>query len=299
MGLPRFTNLDAYYADPAQWGGHQYTTFDVLVNNFMYSLDNDAYIANTARGRVVYHGKRSIQELYFDVANEIIAIELELSPSLNITLPHDFVNYVRISWVDDCGKLHPLAMDNSYNLAQAYLQDNEYNFLFDNQGDILQGTHIQDRVGCNPPNLLQGNRGDFSVDGIESYVAPYFYQSGPYNTDRSKLFKNGSYRIDKERGVIQFSSDVDGKIIVLEYLSDGLFQRADNEIKIHKFAEEATYAYIYWMLIRMRRNVPRGEKESARRDYWNFRRIAKRRIQPLRYEEVRQVLKSQTKNIKD
>jgi len=293
MGIQRFTDLDQYYGDEDQWGQYQYSTLKYLVNNFMFMQENDSYSSNVDRNRVVYHAKRAIQELYFDVVNEIISIELELNPSLTIALPHDFINYVRISWVDDCGKLHPLAVDNSYNLAQAYLQDNSYNFLFDNQGDILQGSHFQDRKGCRPEAR------DFSNDGIGSYVFPSYYESGPDNTNMSKIFKNGSYRVDKTRGIIQFSSDVDTRIIVLEYLSDGLFQREDDDIMVHKFSEEAVYSYIYWMLIRMRRNVPQNEKQGARRDYFNFRRIAQRRIQPLRYEEVRQVLKGSSKNIKD
>ena len=261
MGNPRFTDLDAYYDDSSQFGDYQYNTLKSIVNNFMYSQDNDSYASTVDRNRVVYHAKRAVQELYYDVVNEIIAIEQELNPSLMMTLPHDYINYVRISWVDDCGKLHPLAVDNSYNLAQAYLQDNDYNLLFDSQGDILQGSHVQDLQGCRP-TLPQA----FVEDGIASLVYPYYFESGPWNTNLSKIFQNGSYRIDKEQGVIQFSSDVDGRNIVLEYLSDGLFQRDDSAIKIHKFAEEAVYSYVYWMLIRMRRNVPQSEKQAARRD---------------------------------
>lgn len=294
MGIQHFSDLDAYYDDESQWGQYQYNTLQNITNNFMYMQDNDSYVVNVDRNRVVYHAKRAVQELYFDVVNEIIAVELELDPSLIMTLPHDYINYVRISWVDDCGKLHPLAIDNSYNLAQAYLQDNDYNFLFDSQGDVLQGSHVQERQGCRPTFPES-----FVEDGVDNLVYPYYFESGPFNTNLSKIFKNGSYKIDKERGIIQFSSDVTGKIIVLEYLSDGLFQREDSAIQIHKFAEEAVYSYVYWMLIRMRRNIKLSDKNEARRDYFNFRRIAKRRIMPLRYEEVRQVLKGSSKNIKD
>tara|TARA_R110000803_G_scaffold78075_1_gene143077 strand:+ start:1706 stop:2587 length:882 start_codon:yes stop_codon:yes gene_type:complete len=293
MGVPIFTNLDTYYADEAQWGQYQYSTLEELVNNFMYSQDNDSYGANIARNRVVYHAKRVVQELYYDVANEIISIELELKPSLIIALPHDYVSYVRMSWVDDCGKLHPMAVDTSHNLSQAYLQASNYDYLYDGTGDILQGSHIQDTVGCNPATP------DYTVDDINSTVTPFWYESGPANVNMSKLFKNGSYRIDKLRGIIQFSSTVNTKIIVLEYISDGLFQRTDSQIRVHKFAEEAVNSYIHWMSIRMRRNVPQSEKQAARKDYFNFRRIAKRRIMPVRYEEVRQVLKGSSKNIKD
>jgi len=292
MAVNNFIDLDLYYDDLDAHGNWQYVTLKEAVNNFMFSQDDDSYVGNANRNRVVYQAKRGIQELYFDAVNEIIAIEFELDPSLIIAIPHDYVSYVRISWVDLQGRLHPLAIDKSHNLAQAYLQDDTYEYLYDNLGNILEGTHIQDTVENNPVV-------DFNTDGIESYVSPYYHSSPPFNTNRSKIFKNGSFKIDKNRGMIQFSSEVDGKIIVLEYLSDGLFQRTDTEIRIHKFAEAALYSYIYHQLVDKKRNVPEREKIRAERHWFNDKRIAKRRITGINYEDVRQVLKSQTRWIKD
>lgn len=289
MNVRSFSNLDNYYEDPQQWGNHQYTTIKDIVNNFMFGQDDDSMVGAVNRNRVVYHAKRVVQELYFDVLNEIISIEFDLNPTLIIPLPHDFVQYVRISWVDDKGKLHPLAIDNSNNLAQAYLQGDEYEYLYDDDGDILQGDHIQD---------LEGSSIDLSNEVDSGYDNPYL-STPNYNVDRSKVFKNGSYKIDKERGIIQFSSRVADKTIVLDYISDGLFQREDQDIRIHKFAEQAAYDYIFWKLIQFRRNVPANRIILAEKQWWNSRRIAKRRIKPIRYEELRQVMKSQTKMIKD
>lgn len=288
MGIQNFTDLDLYYEDDSQWGNHQYITIKDLVYDFMFSQTDDSHVANVDLDLVVYHAKKVVQELYFDVVNEVISIELDLNPSLIIALPHDYVNYVRISWVDLNGKKHPLAIDDSSNLAQAYLQDDQYDFLYDDDGDILQGSHVQDLL----PDSDESNYIEVPEVSNERGV-PNF------NLDRSKVFKNGSYVIDKERGIIQFSSAVLGRTIVLDYISDGLFQRADSDIRIHKFAEDAAYEYIYWKLIKNNKSVPRNEKEAARRDWFNSRRIAKRRIKPIRYEEIRQVMKSQTKMIKD
>ena len=290
MPIRAYTDLDQYYGDDNQWGQYQYVTIQQLVNEFMMSQTDDSYIAGVNRNRVVYWAKRGIQELYYDVLNEVISIEFDLNPTLIIPLPHDYVNYVMISWVDDNGRKHPLAIDTSSNLAQAYLQDDTYAYLYDNQGDILQGDHLQD-LGDNDPAGLD----DLSQDGI------YFpYTASPnFNLDRSKVFKNGSYVIDKDRGVIQFSSKVEGRTICLDYISDGLFQRSDSEIRVHKFAEQALVNFIYWNLISYHRNVPANEKERARREWYNMRRIAKRRIKPIRYEELRQVMKGNSKFIKD
>lgn len=287
MAIQSFTNLDQYYEDPEQFGQHQYVTMKQIVNDFMFSQEDDSLVANVDRNKVVYHAKKVVQELYFDVLNEVISIEFDLNPALTIALPHDYINYVRISWVDDKGKLHPLAIDETSNLAQAYLQDNEYEYLYDAEGDILQGSHIQDTVGSVAPTT------DF--DGVTYPIAG----SPNFNTDQSKIFKNGSYRVDKERGIMQFSSKVDGRTIVLDYISDGLFQRDDADIRIHKFAEQAAISFIFWKLIRFRKNVSANRILMAEKQWWNMRRIAKRRIKPIRYEEIRQVMKSQSKMIKD
>lgn len=288
MAIQNFTDLDLYYGDDSQWGNHQYITIKDLVNDFLFSQTDDSHVANVDVDLVVYHAKRAVQELYFDVVNEVISIELDLNPSFIIPLPHDYIQYVQISWVDLNGRKHPMAIDNRSNLAQAYLQDNNYDYLYDVDGDILQGSHVQDMIA-------DGDETNYLDAGTVSSErgAPSF------NLDRSKVFKNGSYVIDKERGIIQFSSSVQGRTIVLDYISDGLFQRADSDIRIHKFAEDAAYEYIYWMLIKRNKNVPRNEKEGARRDWFNARRVAKRRIKPIRYEEIRQVMKGTSKMIKD
>jgi hypothetical protein len=289
MGLPSFTDLDLYYADPNQFGQYQYSTLEQIINNFMYdqAVTDDSYVSGVDRNRVALVAKRGVRELYYDIVNEVITIELDLDPAtLTFALPHDYIQYVGIFQVNEEGKLKPLALDMSNNLAQAYLQDNDYNFLYDIDGDILQGSHIQ-------------NIGNQSLGDDLDYPSNGRLDTNPFNVNRAKIFKNGSFRIDKTKGEIQFSSEADGATIVMSYISDGLFQRLDSEIKIHKFAEEAMYDWIYWNLIKRMRSVPRNEKEAARRDWFNSRRIAKRRITPVTYDNVRQILKGSSKWIKD
>lgn len=276
--IKNYKGLNYYYDNENRYGEYQYSSIKDVVNNFMFAQGNDSYLSNVNRNRVSYFAKRVVQELYFDILNEVISIELDLNDRFTIPLPHDYVNYVMISWVDERGMKHPLAVDNTSNLAQSFLQDDSYEYLFDHEGDILQGDHSQDYGGR---------------------VSHFPSEIPDYNVDLSKKFKNGTYKVDRDRGIIQFSSSVQGRTIVLDYISDGLFQMDDSEIRIHKFAEEAAYSYIYWHLISNMRNVPANEKYRARNEWYNMRRVAKRRINPVRYEEIRQVMKSQSRMIKD
>lgn len=279
-------SIDYYQGNPEDFGNYQYVKLEEVINNYIISRTTDDYTTSIPRFQIIHQAKRGMRELYYDVVREIRAIELELSPSLTVIVPPDFVNYVRISWVDENGHLHPMAVDNSMNIATAYLQDNNYELLFDSNGCVLQGSGVRE----NPSQ--SGRIDDFSCHQFE--FRP--------NLDTSTIFNEGKFRLDRAAGVIEFGASAMGKNIVLEYISDGLFTgcegRPEKEIRIHKFAEEALMNYIYWGLIKQMRNVPANEKQRAKKEFYNMRRIAKRRINTLRVEDIIQTFKGDSKWIK-
>ena len=91
----------AYLDDSTQWGDYSYITMEQIINDFMANRSPDDYTSTVARHRVLYQAMRGIRELYYDVMQEIKAIELDLSSALQVVLPEDYVNYVRISWDRD------------------------------------------------------------------------------------------------------------------------------------------------------------------------------------------------------
>lgn len=288
-------DIDYYEGDEAQWGSYQYITLENIINNYLMSRDADDYTSNSPRTKVLYQARRGMREFYYDVLQEVKGIELDLPPTLTITLPPDYVNYVRISWVDSSGKLHPMAMDNRLSIAKEYLQDQDYKLLFDDDGCVLIGE------GDDEP-VEEGNDPDADVGSNYNYS--YSFCNGGFQPNRnmSNFYANGSYRIDKSRGIIQFGSEVKGKSVVLEYISDGLYSgcegRAEDEIRINKFAEAALLDFIYYQLIKNRRNIPYNEKMRARKEFYNSHRIAKRRINALKKSEVIQAFRGQSKWIK-
>jgi len=234
---------------------------------------------------------KGLREFYYDVLQEVSGIALDLSPTLQVTLPPDYVNYVRISWLDKSGKLHPMAVDNKMSIAKDYLQDSNYGLLFDDEGCVLIGSQVFDEAN---PQVLPEN-----TACTDSFL---FNEGFQPNTNMSNVYKNGKYVIDKNRGIIQFGSDVKGRTIVLEYISDGLFTgcegRPEEERRINKFAETALLDYIYYELIKQNRNVPANEKMRARKEYYNSLRKAKRRINTLRFSELLQTFKGANRWIK-
>lgn len=279
-----------YYEDENQHGNYQYVTLESIVNNFKMGGSSDDYTALEPRHKILYQARRAFRELYFDVMQEIRGIELDLSPTLMVTLPPDFINYVRISWVDENGQLHPMAVDDKMSMAQVYLQDHNYELLFDDGGCVLQSHNTGLDVN------------DADTQSAEARRKYQICQTFEPNRDFSNVFVNGRVRLNKSEGYIQFGSEVFGKSVVLEYISDGLFTgcegRPEADLRIHKFAESAVLDYIYYELIKNRRNVPANEKQRARREYFNNRRLAKRRLNTLRKDEMLQVFKGANRWIK-
>lgn len=283
-----------YYNDDSNWGDSQYTTLEDIINNYMMSLSPDDYTSSFQRYQILFQARRGLREFYYDVLQEVRGIALDLSPSLQVALPPDYVNYVRISWVDQNGVMYPMAVDKNMAIADNYLQDSDYELLFDDNGCVLKG---DSRIkGTTPAVVIDDNL----FSGVYSYT---FHETAfRPNANMSKVFLNGRYKIDKQAGVIQFGSDTKGKTIVLEYISDGLYSgcegQPEKDQRIHKFAETALMDFIYYSLIKNLRNVPANEKMRARKEFYNSRRLAKNRINALKIEDLKQLFRGESRQVK-
>jgi len=106
---------------------------------------------------------------------------------------------------------------------------------------------------------------------------------------------NGHYYIDELRGLIHFSSNISGKNVILKYISDGL--GTDEEMIVHKFAEEAMYKSIAFAILSTssygQNLVPRFKKEK-----FAAIRTAKLRLSNLKLDELAQSFRGKSKIIK-
>ena len=116
-----------------------------------------------------------------------------------------------------------------------------------------------------------------------------------YGVETSMAQGNGSYYIDNLKGLIHFSSNVSGKTVILKYISDGL--GTDEEMVVHKFAEEAMYKYIACAIasttVTGQPLVPRLKKEK-----YAAIRQAKLRLSNIKLNELIQTMRGKSKWIK-
>ena len=108
MGLLDGTTQQEYYQG-SDHGNYQFTSLDDIINQFMVAyVGEDKIITRVKRTEVAFHAQRAMQELSFDTFKSCKSQEITLPPSLQMTLPQDYVNYTKVSWVDSAGIKHLL-----------------------------------------------------------------------------------------------------------------------------------------------------------------------------------------------
>jgi len=117
-----------------------------------------------------------------------------------------------------------------------------------------------------------------------------------FGLDPSKSQTNGSFYIDNLQGFINFSSNISGKTVILDYISDSL--GTDKEMKVHKFAEEAVYKSIICDIMSGRAGVPEYAINRYKKDKRAAKRTAKLRLSNIKLEELTQILRGKSKQIK-
>lgn len=254
-----------YYSDEDNFGLYQYVTLSEVVNALMLETqDDDSYLKGTKRAKILYHAKQGLRKLSLDVANDVLAFEITVPDSLVWALPQDYVNYVRISVVGrnpitGSFELHPLDINYKMHVAIGYLQDNNAEILFDNDGYILQ---------ADSSNAIAHPYKRYSICPVDNLG------NNP-TKDTSKYSKYGEFSIDERRGIIVFSSDMADKEVVIEYVSDGLqAELSGGEVYLHKHLKEALEDFVYYECISRKKNVPNAEKYRANNKYKSSRHKA-------------------------
>jgi len=254
-------NPQIYYEDETQHGSYVYVTLEEMVLNFIANYTGDGYLlVNPSRSRIIYQFKQGIKKFSMNALREVKAVELELGDTLDIILPPDYVNYARISYVNpETGDLMVLSENTKSPIATAYLQDHNADVLFDDNGFVLQGTTffagLNDKVKQRNVMGSSSNETEFQLDTTKN--------------------ANGTFTIDTRAGKIHFSSDNGSRVIMLEYITDGLEYSNESDIKVSKMAEEALYNFVNYELVRNIFGVTMYEKNEAKKmwfaSYQNFK----------------------------
>ncbi len=420
----------AYY-DGDNFGGYQVTSLQTIIDNFLaVYVGEGKLLQKTLAADVSFHAHRALQELSFDTLKSCKSQEIEVSPSLTMPLPQDYVNYIKLSWVDSSGIKHIIYPTSKTLNPKAILQNSDGDYNLTAVGTLVSGssTIVLDASYTNilvgmtvsspnittttvettstvggittitvavaggatytgtetlsfssPPDLLaqeanslvltgltwtsgedkitatsapgvevgmlvshedfavgttvidvnglvittstnatatetSGNVNFVSYEPISDTWSNYKsatpsenqddYQDDTYwpaegsrfGLDPQHAQTNGSFYMDCSAGKIHFSSNISGKTVILEYISDG--HGTTEEMVVHKFAEEAMYKWIAYGCLSARIDVPEYVINRYKKERFATTRKAKLRLSNVKLEELTQILRGKSKQIK-
>ena len=406
---------NAYYGgNNPRFGEYQFVSITDIVNQFVFShVGKDKIINRVPKADVAYFAKRALAELSFDTLRSTKSQEIVLPSSLQMKLPIDYVNYVKLTQSDSSGIEHVIYPTRYTSNPSTIQQNSDGEYLFSRDGSAFKaegaavggfGADLVDEStgflvsekGAAGNSISPGFDGTFVVEGIgegydrsvdgiaahasdESWVKVgmeaislhlppgttvtavthventnipgtsdieftlsntpthtvtniqmrvYFYNNTNdttwgkfksntpsennndnyeddtfwsiagerYGLEPEFAQVNGSFFIDETKGLIHFSSNLSGKTIILHYLSDSL--GTDDEMVIHKFAEEAIYKWIAYSILSTKTNVQEHIIQRFKREKIAETRKAKLRLSNIKLEEITQILRGQSKQIK-
>ena len=221
-----------------------YVTVDKVVNDYTMSIDADDYGSNASDYMLRQYALRGIREFGFDIAHTIKTVLLDVNQSLGtVDMPSDYVDMVKMGQLGNDGLVYVFAENPNMNL------------LPDQPADAI------------PDYLL----------GFDSYV----FRNFVYESTMGLLYGlgggqgAGEYRVNWEECRFEISLLSDTTQVVLEYISDAA--KSSNPC-VPVYAEEALRAYIYYKTVHRKSSVPVSEKQRARAEYYNERRLANARL---------------------
>jgi len=276
-----------------EYGNYQHISIGDIIDNFMVSyVGDDKIIDRVKKADVAFHAQRGIQELSYDTLKSIKSQEIEIPPTLNMILPQDYVNYVKLSWSDGDGIERIIYPTRNTSNPTGILQDSDYRYLFDVNGKLQTSFNslTWDKYSTSS-NIEQNKESKQDLDELDLKAAGRRFGITPEYAQN-----NGSFFIDEIKGIIYFSSNISSRLVTLKYISDGLAQ--DSEMVVHKFAEEAIYKHIAHAVLASKTKVPEYIINRFKKERFAEKRKAKLRLSNLKSEELTQIMRNKSKQIK-
>ena len=284
------------------FGSYEYTRLKDVIDNFLIAyVGAGKLIPSVKRTDVIFHARRGLQEFSYDTLKSIKSSELTIPPSLSLTIPQDYVNYVRLSYVDNLGVLHIIYPTNNLN------QSPYYTFAQDDLGNPIQDSSESNAEVTSQTNATWNSNNPRQISGgyvnnlnNANAVFDQSVYSGAlgqrYGMDPQTSQTNGWFKIDERKGTFSFTSNLANKLILLQYISDG--NAYDLDARIPKLAEDALYSHIAHAILATSANTQEYIVQRYKKERSAKLRNAKIRLSNIKLDQIIQVMRGKSKWLK-
>mgnify|MGYP003150629173 CR=1 FL=1 len=302
-----------------QYGHYRYFSLDQFIDSFRATyVGKNKLCEDVFMPDVVFHATRALQEFSFDVLPCTQSVEFTVPSTLVFVMPINYINYVEVAWSDSNGilrKIYPTSKStNAFVPAAAIdthggLDDSDsdgYNPSIDSATGGVGGAAVDsdnNLISTTADNFRSQTAtyiGDSDADNLDDELGNFV--GGRYGIDPQHAQANGSFFIDHRLGKFHFSSNLAGKTVVLKYISDGLpadsTQLNITNAEVPKLAEEAMIKHTLYGILSARKDTPQEVLARLKKERFAETRKAKIRLSNIKLEELTQVLRGGSKQIK-
>lgn len=244
--------------DTAQWVG---------LSEIIYQYIDQAKLTNAEYRRLWTIGVRGVEEMGLDVHSTPKTVKLMVKANKTVDLPSDYIGVSKVGVLNADGEVATLRRNPNMT---AYAID------------------MNDRLSKNTDDT------DVETFRLEDLAYVNYYDGARYVNifgAGSLLNAAGTYDISEDEGILYLNNDFPFTYVIMEYFSS---PADDVDYKIPVQIKEAVLSFIAWRDIEMLptgRRVNLSEKQIRRKEFYNQKRLARLRVNPVTPWDANEVIR--------
>lgn len=244
--------------DTAQWLG---------LAEVIYQYIDQAKLTTAEFRRLWSIGVRGVEELGMDVHSTPKTVKLMVNANKTVNLPSDYIGFSKVGIFNSDGEIATLRRNPSLTAYKIDQNDR----LTSNVDNVQSNSYrLQDLAFI---NYFDGAR------FVNIFGAGALLNSA------------GEFDISEDEGILYLDNNFPYDYVVMEYLSS---PADDVDYNIPIQVRDAVLSYIAWKDIEMLpsgRRVNMGEKQIRRKEFYNQKRLARLRVNPVTPWDANEVIR--------
>lgn len=237
------------------------------LSEVIYQYIDQAKLSNAEYRRLWTIGVRGVEELGMDVYNTKKTVKLPINANKTVSLPLDYIGFSKVGVFNEKGEVASLRRNvalSSYKILQS------------------------DRTSSNTDNTTG------STYRLQDLAFVNYFDGARYVNifgAGAVLNSAGEFDISEEDGLLYLQNDYSYDYVVLEYMSS---PADDVDYKIPVQIKEAVLAWIAWKDIEhlpLGRRASLGDKQMRRKEYYNQKRLANLRENPIMLWDANEIIR--------
>lgn len=244
--------------DTAQWVG---------LAELIYQYIDQAKLTSSEFRRLWTIGIRGVEEIGMDVHSTPKTVKLMVNANKTVTLPSDYIGFSKVGVFNPNGEVATLRRNTDLT---AYKIDSSDRLSSNTDDTAVQTFRLQDLAYI---NYSEGAR-YVNVFGVGNL-----------------LNSAGSFDISEDEGILYLDNLFPYDYVVMEYFSS---PADDVDYKVPFQVKEAIISYISWKDIEVLptgRRVSIGDKQLRRKEFYNQKRLARLRVNPVTPWDANEVIR--------